>query len=113
MIEETFDPSTAAKVPGHRNTGLSCKLVSLDLNGQTIPHTSIVPLPKSRLGNQNFFTLLGYEFPNLIYRLNCVWYRQLCTWWKDHGYSDVFDKYFTCKGRIKMYHGNCNPRVPE
>uniref|UniRef100_A0A1A9WP50 Xyloside xylosyltransferase 1 n=1 Tax=Glossina brevipalpis TaxID=37001 RepID=A0A1A9WP50_9MUSC len=68
---------------------------------------------KGHLGDQDFFTLLGYEFPNLIYRLDCVWNRQLCTWWKDHGYSDVFDKYFTCKGRIKMYHGNCNARVPE
>lgn len=68
---------------------------------------------KGHLGDQDYFTLLGYEFPNLIYRLDCVWNRQLCTWWKDHGYSDVFDKYFTCKGRIKMYHGNCNARVPE
>ncbi|XP_061396821.1 xyloside xylosyltransferase 1 [Musca vetustissima] len=68
---------------------------------------------KGHLGDQDFFTLLGYEFPNLIYRLDCIWNRQLCTWWKDHGYSDVFDKYFTCKGRIKMYHGNCNARVPE
>lgn len=68
---------------------------------------------KGHLGDQDFFTLFGYEFPNLIYRLDCVWNRQLCTWWKDHGYSDVFDKYFTCKGRIKMYHGNCNARVPE
>lgn len=68
---------------------------------------------KGHLGDQDFFTLLGYEFPNLIYRLDCVWNRQLCTWWKDHGYSEVFEKYFTCKGRIKMYHGNCNARVPE
>ncbi|XP_017070181.1 xyloside xylosyltransferase 1 [Drosophila eugracilis] len=68
---------------------------------------------KGHLGDQDFFTLLGYEYPNLIYRLDCIWNRQLCTWWKDHGYSDIFDAYFRCEGNIKMYHGNCNTRIPE
>ncbi|EDW01927.1 xyloside xylosyltransferase 1 [Drosophila grimshawi] len=68
---------------------------------------------KGHLGDQDFFTLLGYEYPNLIYRLDCVWNRQLCTWWKDHGYSNLFDAYFRCEGVIKMYHGNCNTRIPE
>ncbi|ALC42645.1 CG11388 [Drosophila busckii] len=68
---------------------------------------------KGHLGDQDFFTLLGYEYPNLIYRLDCIWNRQLCTWWKDHGYSDIFDAYFRCEGVIKMYHGNCNTRIPE
>ncbi|XP_055921174.1 xyloside xylosyltransferase 1 [Eupeodes corollae] len=68
---------------------------------------------KGHLGDQDFYTLLGYEFPSLIYRLDCVWNRQLCTWWKDHGYSEVFDTYFHCEGKIRLYHGNCNTRVPE
>lgn len=68
---------------------------------------------KGHLGDQDFYTLLGYEFPSLIFRLDCVWNRQLCTWWKDHGYSDVFDAYFHCEGNIRVYHGNCNTRVPE
>lgn len=68
---------------------------------------------KGHLGDQDFFTLLGYEYPTLIYRLDCVWNRQLCTWWKDHGYSNIFDAYFRCDGNIKMYHGNCNTRIPE
>lgn len=68
---------------------------------------------KGHLGDQDYYTLLGYEFPSLIYRLDCVWNRQLCTWWKDHGYSDVFDTYFHCEGKVKVYHGNCNTRVPE
>ncbi|EDW57071.1 GM16083 [Drosophila sechellia] len=68
---------------------------------------------KGHLGDQDFFTLLGYEYPNLIYRLDCIWNRQLCTWWKDHGYSQIFDAYFRCEGNIKMYHGNCNTRIPE
>lgn len=68
---------------------------------------------KGHLGDQDFFTLLGYEYPNVIYRLDCIWNRQLCTWWKDHGYSNIFDAYFRCEGVIKMYHGNCNTRIPE
>lgn len=68
---------------------------------------------KGHLGDQDFYTLLGYEFPGLIYELDCRWNRQLCTWWKDHGYSDIFDSYFHCEGRIKLYHGNCNTRIPE
>lgn len=68
---------------------------------------------KGHLGDQDFFTLLGYEFPALIYYLDCIWNRQLCTWWKEHGYGEVFDAYFHCEGKIKIYHGNCNTRVPE
>uniref|UniRef100_A0A1B0BKV8 Xyloside xylosyltransferase 1 n=1 Tax=Glossina palpalis gambiensis TaxID=67801 RepID=A0A1B0BKV8_9MUSC len=75
-----------------------------------LQETAIRKLTSKRLGRSRL--LLGYESPNLIYRLDCVWNRQLCTW-KDHGYSDGFDKYFTCKGRMKTYHGNCNARVPE
>lgn len=68
---------------------------------------------RGHLGDQDFFTVLGYEFPDLIYRLDCVWNRQLCTWWKNHGYSDIFDNYFHCEGDVKVYHGNCNTRIPE
>lgn len=68
---------------------------------------------KGHLGDQDYYTLLGYEFPNLIYRLDCIWNRQLCTWWKENGYSDIFDTYFHCDGNIKIYHGNCNTRIPE
>lgn len=68
---------------------------------------------KGHLGDQDFYTLLGYEFPALIYYLDCIWNRQLCTWWKLHGYGEVFDAYFHCQGKIKIYHGNCNTRVPE
>lgn len=68
---------------------------------------------RGHLGDQDFYTVLGYEFPSLVYRLDCAWNRQLCLWWKDHGYSDVFDTYFHCEGRIRVYHGNCNSRIPE
>lgn len=68
---------------------------------------------KGHLGDQDFYTLLGYEFPSLIYRLDCIWNRQLCTWWKENGYSAIFDTFFHCEGKIRLYHGNCNTRVPE
>lgn len=68
---------------------------------------------KGHLGDQDYYTLIGYEHPSLIYRMDCVWNRQLCTWWKEHGYSDIFDTFFQCEGRIHLYHGNCNSRVPE
>ncbi|KAL1404160.1 hypothetical protein pipiens_019037 [Culex pipiens pipiens] len=68
---------------------------------------------KGHLGDQDFYTLMGFEFPGLIYRLDCVWNRQLCTWWRENGYGNVFDSYFYCEGPIKVYHGNCNTRIPE
>ncbi|XP_053676229.1 xyloside xylosyltransferase 1 [Anopheles nili] len=68
---------------------------------------------QGHLGDQDFYTLMGFEFPGLIYRLDCVWNRQLCTWWREHGYSDIFDRYFHCEGAVKIYHGNCNTRAPE
>lgn len=68
---------------------------------------------RGHLGDQDFYTLIGYEFPSLVYRLDCAFNRQMCMWWKDHGYSDVFDTYFHCEGRIRIYHGNCNTRLPE
>uniref|UniRef100_A0A182NHI8 Xyloside xylosyltransferase 1 n=1 Tax=Anopheles dirus TaxID=7168 RepID=A0A182NHI8_9DIPT len=68
---------------------------------------------QGHLGDQDFYTLMGFEFPGLIYRLDCIWNRQLCTWWREHGYSDIFDRYFHCEGAVKIYHGNCNTRAPE
>lgn len=68
---------------------------------------------KGHLGDQDYYTLIGYEHPSLIYRMDCVWNRQLCTWWKEHGYSDIFDTFFRCDGHVHLYHGNCNSRVPE
>uniref|UniRef100_A0A1B0BYV3 Uncharacterized protein n=1 Tax=Glossina palpalis gambiensis TaxID=67801 RepID=A0A1B0BYV3_9MUSC len=35
---------------------------------------------KDHMGDQDFSTLLGYEFSNPMYRLDCVRNRQLCTW---------------------------------
>nr|XP_020664191.1 xyloside xylosyltransferase 1 [Pogona vitticeps] len=68
---------------------------------------------RGHLGDQDFFTLAGMEHPELFHTLDCTWNRQLCTWWRDHGYSEVFDQYYRCDGHVKIYHGNCNTPIPQ
>ena len=68
---------------------------------------------KGHLGDQDFFTLISMEHPGLFYSLPCGWNRQLCTWWRDNGYRDVFPMYFRCDGPIRIYHGSCNAQIPD
>ncbi|KAK1168420.1 xyloside xylosyltransferase 1 [Acipenser oxyrinchus oxyrinchus] len=68
---------------------------------------------QGHLGDQDFFTMIGMEHPSLFQVLDCAWNRQLCTWWKDHGYGDVFQLYYHCQGPVKIYHGNCNTPIPD
>ncbi|KAM9384429.1 xyloside xylosyltransferase 1 [Pholidichthys leucotaenia] len=68
---------------------------------------------KGHLGDQDFFTMIGMEHPELFYSLACGWNRQLCTWWRDHGYGDVFQLYYRCDGPVCIYHGNCNSPIPD
>ncbi|XP_071805418.1 uncharacterized protein [Asterias amurensis] len=68
---------------------------------------------KGHLGDQDFYSLISLDKPDLFYILPCSWNRQLCTWWKDKGYTDVFDQYFTCNEKIHVYHGNCNTPIPH
>ncbi|XP_037106041.1 xyloside xylosyltransferase 1 [Syngnathus acus] len=68
---------------------------------------------KGHLGDQDFFTVISMEHPELFYSLACGWNRQLCTWWRDHGYRDVFQLYYQCDGPIYIYHGNCNTSIPD
>ncbi|XP_014231341.1 xyloside xylosyltransferase 1 [Trichogramma pretiosum] len=68
---------------------------------------------KGHLGDQDFYTLLGMERPELIHTIDCGWNRQLCTWWKDRGYSDVFANYSRCNSDTKLWHGNCNTPIPN
>ncbi|KAF3690836.1 Xyloside xylosyltransferase 1 [Channa argus] len=68
---------------------------------------------RGHLGDQDFFTMIGMEHPELFYTLACGWNRQLCTWWRDHGYGDVFQLYYHCDGPVYIYHGNCNSPIPE
>lgn len=68
---------------------------------------------RGHLGDQDFFTMIGMEHPELFYSLACGWNRQLCTWWRDHGYGDVFQLYYHCGGPVYIYHGNCNSPIPD
>lgn len=67
---------------------------------------------KGHLGDQDFYTLLGFERPELVSVLPCNWNRQLCTWWSDHGYRDVMSQYAHCEGKVHVWHGNCNTPIP-
>ena len=68
---------------------------------------------KGHLGDQDFYTLIALEYPQLFYTLPCNWNRQLCQWWKSKGYDDIFDFFYECKGFISLYHGNCNSVIPK
>ncbi|XP_020780496.1 xyloside xylosyltransferase 1 [Boleophthalmus pectinirostris] len=68
---------------------------------------------RGHLGDQDFFSMIGMEYPELFYHLACGWNRQLCTWWRDHGYGEVFHMYFRCEGPVYIYHGNCNTPIPN
>lgn len=66
---------------------------------------------RGHLGDQDFYTLLGWEWPQLVKTMHCGMNRQLCTWWKYHGYADVFERYFRCEHDVVVLHGNCNTNV--
>uniref|UniRef100_A0A672KN27 Xyloside xylosyltransferase 1 n=1 Tax=Sinocyclocheilus grahami TaxID=75366 RepID=A0A672KN27_SINGR len=68
---------------------------------------------RGHLGDQDFFTMIGMEHRELFYPLSCGWNRQLCTWWREHGYGDVFQLYYRCDGPVHIYHGNCNTAIPD
>ncbi|XP_051957593.1 xyloside xylosyltransferase 1 [Xyrauchen texanus] len=68
---------------------------------------------RGHLGDQDFFTMIGMEHGELFYPLACGWNRQLCTWWREHGYGDIFQLYYHCDGLVHIYHGNCNTPIPD
>lgn len=68
---------------------------------------------QGHLGDQDFFTLIGLDHASMFYILPCGWNRQLCQWWKVHGYKDVFQQYHRCTDDIKILHGNCNTPIPD
>ncbi|XP_049587890.1 xyloside xylosyltransferase 1 [Syngnathus scovelli] len=89
-----------------------------DLYNQLLDKRNVTKLAekysiKGHLGDQDFFTVISMEHPELFYSLACGWNRQLCTWWRDHGYRDVFELYYQCDGPIYIYHGNCNTSIPD
>ncbi|XP_054165134.1 xyloside xylosyltransferase 1-like [Oppia nitens] len=65
------------------------------------------------LGDQDFYTVTSFDYRYLFHVLPCNWNRQLCQWWRYHGYRDIFDLYFKCDLKIKLFHGNCNSGLPS
>ena len=68
---------------------------------------------QGHLGDQDFYSLLNLEYSALFHILPCSWNRQLCKWWRDHGYAQVFDSYYNCSEPIHVYHGNCQTKMPN
>lgn len=94
------------------------KLRKSELYNSLLSHEKIDQLTtkyhfKGHLGDQDFFTLVGMENEEIFYVLPCEWNRQLCRWWGEHGYEQVFDEYFRCDQEVKIYHGNCNTDIPR
>ena len=88
------------------------------LNHETIDRLTAKYHFKGHLGDQDFFSLIGMEHEDMFFVLPCEWNRQLCRWWGEHGYEEVFDQYFKCETRsenssVKIYHGNCNTDIPR
>ncbi|KAL1484002.1 hypothetical protein MTO96_032820 [Rhipicephalus appendiculatus] len=120
-------PGTLCGEPAPRgNPGLNSGVVLIDLEAVRSSSTYKKFLTASgvqwlvekysfegTLGDQDFYSLLSWEFPELFYVLPCTWNRQLCEWWRHHGYADVFDEYYRCNGTVHIYHGNCNSSIPS
>lgn len=68
---------------------------------------------KGHLGDQDFYSLVSFEYPELFFVLPCTWNRQLCQWWKHHGYSNVFSLYYSCTEKVHLLHGNCNTAIED
>ncbi|KAI2808776.1 Xyloside xylosyltransferase 1 [Blomia tropicalis] len=82
------------------------------LNDVLITHLCRKYRFRGHLGDQDFYTVAAIDYPQLFYTLPCGWNRQLCQWWRFHGYGPVFDDYHRCSESIKLYHGNCNSVLP-
>lgn len=65
---------------------------------------------RGHLGDQDFYTLVGFEHPELFHALDCTWNRQLCTWWQTVR-PEVFDEFHACAGEARILHGNCGTPI--
>jgi len=92
---------------------LSSKLYHDSILAKTVQQLTEKYSFKGHLGDQDFFTLIGMEHEELFYVLPCTWNRQLCRWWSNHGYAEIFDDYFKCEGEPNILHGNCNTPIPK
>ncbi|GFN96405.1 xyloside xylosyltransferase 1-like [Plakobranchus ocellatus] len=66
---------------------------------------------QAHLGDQDFYTLLQLEQPQLLHILPCGWNRQLCQWWRMEGLESAFDLFYKCEKPIHVLHGNCKTNL--
>lgn len=64
------------------------------------------------LGHQDFFTLTGMEYPQLYYKLDCSWNRQLDVGWRNVVDKNIFEDYHKCEGKINIFHANGDSIIP-
>merc|ERR1711976_1109535 len=50
----------------------------------------------SSLGAQDWFTLLSFDVPDIIYPLDCKFNRQLSTNYKKDPWTEIFSNYYSC-----------------
>ncbi|XP_046400222.1 xyloside xylosyltransferase 1-like [Ischnura elegans] len=69
----------------------------------------------SGVGDQDFFTLLAAERPDLFYILDCSWNVQLDLNLKSPENSEEFERYHYCcpHNDVQVYHGNAGYPIPE
>ena len=91
------------------------KLYNSLLNSESVEQLTKKFMMKGHLGDQDFFSLLSFEYESLFHVLPCQWNYQLCTWWYDVGSYKDLKKYYhdQCKPPVKIYHGNCNTPIPS
>eukprot|EP00112_Aurelia_sp_Birch-Aquarium-sp1_P013315 Seg282.10 transcript_id=Seg282.10/GoldUCD/mRNA.D3Y31 product="Xyloside xylosyltransferase 1" protein_id=Seg282.10/GoldUCD/D3Y31 len=108
---------------GHTGFNSGVKLVDLEEMRRSVLYNQLLQAEnitrvankynfKGHLGDQDFYTVVSFDFPQLFYTLPCQWNRQLCTWWKNNGYQEVFDLYHKCEPPYHVLHGNCNTPIP-
>ena len=89
---------------------------------------------KGHLGDQDYFTIIGWSDRSVFYELSCEWNRQLCTYnkiayhdfkvnqnnsifcdmslfyWKEK-YGETWEAFHECKPQPKILHGNCGTDI--
>ncbi len=71
-------------------------------------------LTNAHLGDQDMYTLLALEHPQLFAHLPCQWNRQLCRYWFGPQLYAAEEPRWACPGPVHLWHGNCNSKfAPE
>ncbi|XP_037277515.2 xyloside xylosyltransferase 1-like [Rhipicephalus microplus] len=110
--------------PGKQGFNTGVMLMDLDamraskLYNELLTYEKLAPMCakysfKGSLGHQDFFTLVGMEYPELFLVLDCTWNRQLDTGWSHTVNKATFDAYHRCPGKVRVYHANGGARLPE